>query len=468
MKKHLFSAFHLFTGELFVQALGFIANIYLAHTLQPDGFGLIIGSSFFLSYSLLFSDSGLRMLGFLETSKPEENRQFKLSHILLAKIVLAPFAFVILYVISFFTFSQTILHTVCTLYLLNIFYDALFIDWYFKGLQRFKSTAYTRIVTSVLYVSLLFILVKTPTDVIKVPLIFFASNMVSIGILFSLIPAAPFTFSITFSIKKYFLIFKHSLVLGLSTVLNQVNIHLPPIILIRFVGNYEVGIFGVAIKVVFLVKMIDRVFATIFFSNLPGMWHESRIKTEKYLQTILNITFTFSFLISLVLCLTSGIVIDTFFGDKYVNSSTVLSLICWFFPLTIINSIFAYGLIGIDHKREYLKATTAGFFVNIIVIVTLIQIYGIYGAGIALVAGELAFIILCYHEFRKFCSVHFYLPFIKVCIISAVSYMSVYYIPVHSLVKSVIGAVIFILFSLIVRIIKKNDIGLVKETWNKS
>jgi O-antigen/teichoic acid export membrane protein len=146
----------------------------------------------------------------------------------------------------------------------------------------------------------------------------------------------------------------------------------------------------------------------------------------------------------------------------------VLSLICWFFPLTIINSIFAYGLIGIDHKREYLKATTAGFFVNIIVIVTLIQIYGIYGAGIALVAGELAFIILCYHEFRKFCSVHFYLPFIKVCIISAVSYMSVYYIPVHSLVKSVIGAVIFILFSLIVRIIKKNDIGLVKETWNKS
>jgi O-antigen/teichoic acid export membrane protein len=468
MKKHLFSAFHLFAGELFAQALGFAANIYLAHTLQPDGFGLIIGSSFFLSYSLLFSDSGLRMLGFLETSKPEENRQFTLSHILLAKIALAPFAFIILYTISFFTFPKTILHTICTLYLLNIFYDALFIDWYFKGLQRFKSTAYSRIVSSVLYVSLLFILVRSPADIIKVPLIFFASNMVSIGILFSLIPATPFRFSITFSIKKYFSVFRHSLVLGVSTFLNQVNIHLPPIILVRFAGNYETGIFGAAIKVVFLVKMIDRVFATIFFSNLPGMWHESRIKTEKYLQTVLNITFIFSFLISLLLCVASGTIMDTIFGDKYVNSSIMLSLICWFFPLTIVNSIFAYGLIGIDHKREYLKATTVGFFINIIAIVTLIQMYGIYGAGIAMVVGELAFIILCYHAFRKFCSVNFYSTFIKVCAVSAVSYLSVYYIPVHSLIKGVIAAVIFISFSLIIRVIKKSDIALVKETWNKS
>ncbi len=467
MKKHLFSAFHLFTGEVFAQALGFAANIYLAHILLPDGFGLIIGSSFFLSYSLLLSDSGLRILGFLETSKPEEKRQFNISSIFLVKVAFAPFAFLILYIISFYTFPKAILHTICTLYLLNVFYDALFIDWFFKGLQRFKSTAYTRIISSVLYVSLLYFLVKTSSDIIKVPLIFFAANMVSVLILFLLVPTTHFKFSITFSIKKYFSIFKHSLVLGISTFLNQVNIHLPPILLIRFAGDYETGIFGAAIKIMFFVKMIDRVFATIFFSNLPGMWHESKAKTEKYLQIILNIAIASSFLISLVICLTSDTIM-IIFGKEYADSSSILSLICWFFPLTIINSIFAYGLIGIDHKKYYLKATTIGFFVNIIVIIMLIKLYGIYGASIAMVIGELAFIVICYNEFRKFCAVNFYSPFLKACIVSSLSYLSVFYIPSHTIIKGILAAVIFLSFAFIIKIINKNDIALVKETWNKN
>lgn len=468
MKKHLFSAFHLFTGELFSQALGFAANIYLAHTLQPDGFGLIIGSSFFLSYSLLLSDSGLRMLGFLETSKPEMNRQFNLSNILLVKVLFAPLAFIILYSISMVSFEQTTLHTISTLYLLNIFYDALYIDWYFKGLQRFKATAYSRIISSILYVSGLFFLVKTPNDVIRVPAIFLSANMVNVIILFGLVPTTPYKFTISFSIKKYGAIFKHSLVLGISTFLNQINIHLPPIILVRLAGNYETGLFGAAIKVIILVKMIDRVFATIFFSNLPAMWHESKIKTEKYLQTILNITITSSFLISLMVSLTSDFIITTIFGSKYIEGIVVLSLVAWFFPLTIINSIFSYGLISINRKKLYLKATAIGFFFNIVVIVVLIIFYGKYGASIAMVTGELAFILLCFHEFRKFCTLSFYFPLFKVCFVSIISYFSVLYLPVHSSIQSIIAAVIFISFSFFVSIIKKSDLALVKETWNNN
>ena len=134
------------------------------------------------------------------------------------------------------------------------------------------------------------------------------------------------------------------------------------------------------------------------------MWHNNKENAEKNLQTILNCTIIIGFIISLILCISSENIITLIFGNTYLKSSTVMSIISWFFILTIINSIFVYGLIALDKKEFYLKAVTIGFIINCILISTLTLLYGKHGAAIAIVFGELAFVVLCYHEFKKLCN----------------------------------------------------------------
>ena len=181
MKKYSIFAFYLFSGDLLVRILAFYANIYLGRTLGPSSFGLIVIGSSFLMYSLLISDIGLNMLGFVEISKPDEKRIFSFSDIFNVKLFHSTISFILLLIITFVLYygqSEKTLKTICIYFLLNIFFDALFLDWYFKGLQRFRTIVVARICASLFYVISLSLYVKSPDDVTKVPLLFFIANMV--------------------------------------------------------------------------------------------------------------------------------------------------------------------------------------------------------------------------------------------------------------------------------------------------
>ena len=471
MKKYSIFAFYLFSGDLLVRILAFYGNIYLGRTLGPTSFGLFIIGSSFLMYSLLISDLGIKMLGFVETSKPVEKQLFSFSDIINVKVVHSTISFIILLIITLVLYygqSEKTLKTICVYFLLNIFFDAIFLDWYFKGLQRFKTIVLARFCASLIYVISLNLYVKSPADVTRVPLLFFATNLISVVILFFGLPKTPIIYKLSFSFKKYLSILRQALPLGIGTLLNQVIFYLPPIILGKSAGIIESGYFGAALKIILLTIIIDKTFSTIFLSSLPRIWHNNKENAKKSLQAILNCMIVVGFLLSLILSISSETVIILIFGNTYLESYTVMSIISWFFVLTIINSIFVYGLIALDKKELYLKAVTIGFIINCILISSLTLLYGKYGAAIALVFGELVFVILCYHEFKKISSLRFYLSFIKAGIICSIAYYAATFYDFHIIIKNSIAIAVFSILTAFLNIISKNDISLLTTKWKKS
>jgi len=466
MKKYTLFALYLFTGDAFVRIINFCTTAYIARVLDTSGFGLITIGSSFLTYALLLSDCGLKTLGFIETARHQEKREFSLADIFSTKILLATISFIALYGASYILFKENRLHTICVLFLLNVLYDALFIDWYFKGIQRFKSVSIAFMVSSLIYFFAAVLFIKDPSDAAKAPLLFFVSNMVSVLILCMLFPWSTSGFRFTFSLHTSFAIFKNSLVIGLSTLLNQVTVYLPPIVLGMYLDVHNSGIFGAAFKIVLLALIADRVFSTIFLSTLPRIWNESRDNAVKYLQTIVHITIAAGFLVSLIISLGSETIISLIYGDTYRESSHILMIISWFIVLTMINTIFAYGLLAIGQKRLYLKATATGFVVNTILILILTASYGISGTCVSLLAGELIFMVLCYLEFKKFCNLRFYIPFLKSLFIGASLFFTGYMLPLHPLVKCIFAIPVFMVMTILFNVVTKNDLKLIRVKWN--
>lgn len=472
MKKYSLFAIYLFLGEAFVRILGFFANAYLGRILGPEMYGLIIiGGISLLTFSLLLSDSGIRILGTVETSKPADKQLSSFSDILNIKVLHALFSLIILITLTFFVYNEQneqIKRTICFYYLLCIFFDALFLDWYFKGLQRFGTITIARVSASLFYVFSLYIYVKTPDDVLKVPILFFVTNMISAVILFLSLVKTPCKYTFFLSVKKYVSVIKHSLPLGIGTFLNQVTVYLPPFVLDKTVNTSESGYYGAAFKIVQLIMIIDRTLSTIFLTSLPRIWDNNKENAKKFLQTLLHFALALGSFISLIVSITSGTIIGLVYGDTFQDSAVILSLISWFFTLTMINSIFVYGLIAIDQKGRYLKAAFTGFIINCFLIILLTTFFGKYGACIAILCGEFIFILFCHYEFRKFSSIKFYLPFIKTCLASGITLYLVSVVNYHIIVKSIIATAVFGILTTALRIISKDDISLLLTKWKKS
>ncbi len=471
MKKYSIFALYLFLGEAVVRLCGFYTNAYLGRVLGPNSYGLILGGSYFLVFSLLISDAGLRLLGIVETAKPESKKLFSFSDIINVRVLHGILSFIMLSFIALVFYNQpdeSDIRTICIYYLLNIFFDMLFLDWYFKGLQRFCVITVARIFASFLYVLLITVFIKSPDEVNLAPIFFFGTNIISVIFLFVYVPSTGAIYRFGLSIIKYCATIKHSLPLGIGTLLNQVTIYLPPIILGKLYSEQDVGFYGAALKLVMLLMIIDKTFSTIFLSSLPRIWNTNKENAKESLQVLLNCTLCIGFFVSLLLSLLSAPVITMVFGGKYQNSIPVLSIISWFFTLTMINSIFAFGLIAIDEQKRYLKATVIGFVVNCIIIIALIRLYGTYGTAFAVVCGEFIFVLLCHYEFRKFSSLKFYIPFIKAAAAGAGSWYLSLVITTNPYIQAGIAGTLFVVLSAILQIVTKNDIRFLVAKWKKN
>ncbi|MGD9200730.1 MAG: oligosaccharide flippase family protein [Chitinispirillia bacterium] len=468
MKKYSLLALYLFFGESLVRAIGFFTNVYIARTLNPEILGFIAVGSSLLTYSLLVSDSGIKTLGFLETAKPESDRLFSFSEIVNAKIVHGILSFVFLAILTFIIYNTKILRIICIFYLFNIFYDSLFVEWYYNGLQKFKIVASARIIASTLYIILLVLYVKTPAEAANVPLYFFLSNLCSVIILLIFLPTTQFTYKFSFSLKKYIDIVKQSIPLGIGIFFNMVPIYLPPVLLDKFVNSKQTGVFWVSLKIVSIMMIVDKIFSTIFMSALPKMWIKNSKNATQTLQSILNFGIAFGFLFSLMICVFSEPIIALIYGEKYMESSKILSILSWFFSFTIINSIFVYGLIAIGQKKQYLKAAAAGFFLNCIFISILIFFCQTYGAAVSVVLGEIIFVSFCYYEFNKFSPLKFYSPLLKVSIASIISILMTFLLDFNTIINSLIAITVYGIFTLLLSVIKKNDYSLLNTKWKKN
>lgn len=467
MKKYSIWALSLFTAEAVVRILGFVATVYLARILQTSGFGLITIGGSYCAYALLVSDLGTKTLGFIQASKPEGSRQFDLRNIIHTRIFLALFACAIFFPLSFLMYPDTDIRLVCILYLLTVFYDVLFLDWLFKGMQQFNTVSAARVLGSAAYVTGLIVFVKTPSDFLKVPLLFFIANLCSIIPLVPKIPRSLMSLSFSFSNCKSIII--HSSYLGMGSLLTQVTAYLPPLVIGTFKPVHESGTYGAAIRIVLLFLIIDTVVTPLYISTLPRWWEKDKEAARQLLQKIMTVLIVLCASISFFTAIMAKPLIHFVFGDQYIESVPLLQITIWFGALTVLNTLISYGVIIIGDKKRYLNASVRGFLFGSFIITVLTLFLGNGGASIGIVASELVFILIFQEEFKKYCHLPVYSKIIRTFCAVVAAYGAVFIIPLplSLLCQAIIGNTIFYTIVFATKTLTLNDISFVLHLWKQ-
>ncbi len=457
MRKLSANALLLFGGDAVARALGFFTTIHLARTLGAESFGLVIIGLSVLSYALWFSDLGLTTLGTREMARPAEARRHPPSDILATRLILSIVVLPVMQIVTLLLYPDPSARWVSALYLLSVPAFALSLEWYVQGAQRFLPFTLSRLITAAVYFIAVMVGVSGPADVPRVPLFSLVGTLAAAFLLLAIRRDQRLRPS-GFSRERMWGVLRRAAPIGVGGIFAQTVQLLPPLALGLLATNADAGILGAAMKVIFVVLVVDRVFTAMFLPAVAKLFASDPERTREHLERALAFILVLGFGIGMLITVYAAGILRIIYNESYQSGARALGIMSWFAAATLVNSIFSYGLIGTGAERSYLRATVTGGTIAAILTFAMTWWWGLTGAAVAMVAGELAIVILTYLQFRRRIRLRFARPLAVAAALAATLAFLAERLDMHELWSAPILGALFLLMAYLLGAVRRDDI----------
>ncbi len=398
MKRILKDGSIIFLEEIVSRALNFIVTMVIVRALSKEHFGLIVTASAILNYAVTAASMGLKNIGFITTSTPKEKRSLSLSEIYSVKITLSIVVSLLFSLIIILLPISIFVKLIYIIYLGNVLFEGLYLDWYYRGISAFKEVAKARIICSLLYTGSITVLLQAFPSVISVAMCFLFWNLAQAIFLFFKSGLFRIKLSSAETLKKVMI---QAFPVGGGTLLQQLPLLLPPLLLTAFHNASYTAEYGATLRIVTLIRLLDPVVANLYLSSLPKLWSNSperaRVRVEQVIGAVSLV------LITVTLCFSplSGFIMKLIYGDQYGSEPVLLPLFSFFVLATILNTILSLGLIAITDNSRYFKVSLQATIVALPFMPLVVIPLGTIGAVLAVVGAEAVITIFSYRIFKR-------------------------------------------------------------------
>lgn len=375
-------------AEFISRLLSVITFAYLARVLSPQGFGILGFASAFVFYFILLVNFGLDTYGTREVANRSYQQSKFVNAVISARLIIAVPLFIVLIFIAVLLNQNYITKAALIISGINLFSNAISVDWFFQGTQKMKPVAARQIGVSILNFVLIIGLVHSQNDVLIAVSITGLSLLLNSSLLLTYYSKKVDKISIVLEKKLVKKIFVEAAPIGLSSLMIAVYYNLDIVMLGYMKSDYEVGIYNAAVKIFLLGNILYGLILKSFFPSLS-----SSVNSGK---EVINATFKKYFLSMLpaglitafVMYALSSLIIDVLYGSSYNSSVSILKILSMNSLIVCINMIFGNPLLAWGKQKEYLFVVATGALANIALNILFIPRYSYIGAGIATLLSE--------------------------------------------------------------------------------
>lgn len=395
MKQHhriLKNFFSLTVAEAVRKGLAFFTYAILARVLNPAGFGDFSWAMTFVMYFLLFVDMGFNLIGTREIARDYSIIKKYVNHIITIRSLISLVSFSLMVIIALLINKPWDVKLLVIISGINLFANALLIDWVFQGIEKMEIIAIRQIIIGALNLTGVILFVNSPDDKLIAMLVFMLSLLINsiwlIGYFIKHYGMIKFSYDKAFWKKMI----ESAIPIGMSNLF-IVIITGTSIMLLGFIStSTETGIFASAHKI-FMMSMIplNIIQGTMF----PVI---SRATTMEQKKKLLNKYSTIVYFVGAFVCfgimVYSKEVITIIYGAQYASASMILKILMINSLIIHFNNSYSAPLIAWNKEKEILKVTIVGATVNVVMNFVLIESYGAIGAAWANFACELVISVL--------------------------------------------------------------------------
>jgi O-antigen/teichoic acid export membrane protein len=441
----------LFFSDIISRFLGFLAAIYIARLFGTQGLGLLSYGAAFLTYALLFANPGLTTIGAREIAKDPSGHGM-IGNILGLRLVCTGVVFIVFALAVYLIPGQQGTKTIILAYLFSLFPLIFLLEFVFQGRQQIHFIGISRLLQYLVYVCLLYFLLRSQGDIYDVPVYFFFGHVFATVFLISVFLIKTPPLNISFSWKIWQKIMNSAMPIGFATIFNQAALYLPTVILGLFYTKSEVGLYSAAYKMVAMLLIIERVFHFVFFPVISHQYQNTREKLKRSFTVLVKIIFAITIPITICGFVVAGDIINFIYGTTFSESSTILRILLLYFLITPVNTIFGYGLVAIDQEQRFFKVITYTALLCTVLVFLLTYLLKAPGAALALLSSEVVGIVLMHHQLKKYVDFSTFRQTIKPVIAAAITGLLLYtFRQVHIILLVIFGLVVYLIIFYLIK-----------------
>ena len=374
----------------FVTLLGpLITYPYLVRTIGFHLYGIVIYAQVLVSYISLIVDFGFNSIGAKEIASNRDDPNVIseiVSSIQLNKLIIWFICFIIYFiVICFVPFFKDHKFVYISSFFIT-FNELLFPVWLFQGIEKMKYTTYINVFVKLLFILLIFIVVKKNTDYIYIPL------LNSIGALM----AGLFSYYVIIKkehirlfcvpISKLIYYFKESVSLFISVISVRLYLNINKLIVGSCLGMSEVAIYDLGEKIATTMKIPIGMIGQATFPKI------SRERNIRYINRLMVIVVGLAMLGYTGLFLFTSLIVKLFTGENNVDAIAIVRILG-------LSGIFAAGnyflggnrLIPLGYKNEYMKVMILNciFYFFLLIILYIGDYLNLYSISVVTIVVEI-------------------------------------------------------------------------------
>lgn len=386
-KKRLIDNFLSLTVlQIFSYVIPLITLPYQVRVIGVSNYGLVAFAAAFVQYFWIIIDYGF---GICSTKDIATNRHNinSVSHIfnsvIASKCVLAFLCFIIQIIAILLVPKIHHNWLLFALTFLNVGNFILFPAWFFVGMERTRYITVLNVLSRLIFLILLFIVVKKPEDYLLIPLLTSLGGLVS-GII-------GYYYAVKeFKLKIY--------IPSLATIVKQIKYSTPfffsnlslvaytntnTFILGLILSNTLVGYFAAAYNIYNAILGLRYPIAAALY---PFM---ARYKDLKFYIKALVVTGLITFASCLILFICSKLLISVFYGQAMLPAHIIFRILCVAIFVEMVSMFFDYSLLGVfGHMKTVSYVTICGalFHISGLLVLYYTKFISIYNVAALIVA----------------------------------------------------------------------------------
>ena len=442
----------LFIGSIGSRLLGFLVTVYLARILDVSGFGKISFALAIFSYGVILTNPGLLLLGTREVAKKKEKIGEYLPTIVVLRLLLALFAFLLILSLLIFLPKSQDTKVLIFFYSLSLLAQVFLLEWLYQGIEEMEYIGISRLSVFFFYLPLVFLFVKDSQKILWVPLFWLIGNIVASLFLMFIFWKRFGTIRLRFNPSLLLPLLRKSLPLGLAAIMIQIYLYFDTLLLGFFKGDESVGWYNSAYKLVFFVLLLDRVFTETIFPLIARYYIESIEKLKRLLVRYVKLIIALVLPIGVGGTLLASPIMNLVYGPRYEDGVFVFQILIWAVSLSSVNSVYGYGLIGCNREKSYTFAVTIGTIANILLNLLLIPRFGLVGAAWVKLFSEGIIFTLMVIQFEKIVQIQFWKyipkPFLAAISMGVLIHLLRY---LHPLLLIFVGCITYLILLFMIR-----------------
>jgi len=324
---------------------------------------------------------------------------------------------------------------------------------------------------SVLYNTLLLMgalfAISKKFDVVGFALLYFIVSALVFGVVFIIFIWKFILPKMEIDLSFWKPVLKETLPFAISGISISIYVWIDTIMLSLLKGEEVVGWYNAAYRIVLVLVFIPVIFRSSMFPLMSQFYVSSQEKLRLYFEKMLKIMIFISLPLGVGTVFISDKVILLVYGRQFIHSIIALQILIWSLVLIFSRCTFECLLESVNRQAVVTKIFIIGTLFNVSANLLLIPKYSYIGAGIVTVITDiivLVFLVTAAKNIGYSLSKGFSVDVIKIIFASVVMGIFLKGVMNLRLILLITSCVIiYVLISLVLKVINKDDILLVKS-----